>query len=128
MWATPFTPITRTRTIPTNKNVLGRGICIKEASTQSYATDSEAVAIMQQICEAEGIPYQKFANRSDGTSGSTLGSIASSFYPVKTVDIGVPPAGYAFQPGADGDGGSGKPGARCDGVLQTVTKKLLKSS
>ena len=66
---------------PTNKNVLGRGICIKEASTQSYATDSEAVAIMQQICEAEGIPYQKFANRSDGTSGSTLGSIASSFYP-----------------------------------------------
>ena len=75
---------------PTNKNVLGKGICIKEASTQSYATDSEAVAVMQQICEAEKIPYQKFVNRSDGTSGSTLGSIASSFYPVKTVDIGVP--------------------------------------
>ncbi len=75
---------------PTNKNVLGRGICIKEASTQSYATDSEAVAVMQQICDARKIPYQKFVNRSDGTSGSTLGSIASSFYPVKTVDIGVP--------------------------------------
>lgn len=75
---------------PTNKNVLGKGICIKEASTQSYATDSEAVAVMQQICEVEKIPYQKFVNRSDGTSGSTLGSIASSFYPVKTVDIGVP--------------------------------------
>ena len=75
---------------PTNKNVLGRGICIKEASSQSYATDSEAVAVMQQICDAEKIPYQKFANRSDGTSGSTLGSIASSFYPVKTVDVGVP--------------------------------------
>ena len=75
---------------PTNKNVLGKGICIKEASTQSYATDSEAVAVMQQICEAEKIPYQKFVNRSDGTSGSTLGSIASTFYPVKTVDIGVP--------------------------------------
>ncbi len=75
---------------PTNKNVLGRGICIKEASTQSYATDSEAVAVMQQICEAEQIPYQKFVNRSDGTSGSTLGSIASAFYPVKTVDVGVP--------------------------------------
>ena len=39
---------------------------------------------------AEGIPYQKFVNRSDGTSGSTLGSIASSFLPVKTVDVGVP--------------------------------------
>lgn len=74
----------------TNKDVLGRGFCIKEASSQSYATDSEAIAILQQICEKEKIPYQKFANRSDGTSGSTLGSIASSFLPVKTVDIGVP--------------------------------------
>lgn len=75
---------------PTNKDVLGKGICIKEASAQSYATDSEAVAILQQICETEKIPYQKFVNRSDGTSGSTLGSIASSFFPVKTVDVGVP--------------------------------------
>lgn len=75
---------------PVNKNILGRGICIKESSTQSYATDCEAVAIFQQICEAEKIPYQKFVNRSDGTSGSTLGSIASAFLPVKTVDVGVP--------------------------------------
>jgi len=75
---------------PTNQDVLGKGICIKEASTQSYATDSEAVAIMQQLCETAKIPYQKFVNRSDGTSGSTLGSIASSFLPVRTVDIGVP--------------------------------------
>jgi aspartyl aminopeptidase len=75
---------------PTNKDVLGKGICIKEASAQSYATDSEAVAVMQQICETRRIPYQKFVNRSDGTSGSTLGSIASSFLPVKTVDVGVP--------------------------------------
>lgn len=74
----------------TNKNVLGRGICIKEACAQSYATDSEAVAIVQQICETAGIPYQKFVNRSDGTSGSTLGSIASAMLPVKTVDVGVP--------------------------------------
>ena len=75
---------------PTNKSVLGKGICIKEASGQAYATDCEAVGIMQQICETKGIPYQKFVNRSDGTSGSTLGSIASSFLPVKTVDVGVP--------------------------------------
>ena len=75
---------------PTNKDVLGKGICIKEASGQSYATDSEAVAIVQQLCEAEQIPYQKFVNRSDGTSGGTLGSIASTLFPVRTVDIGVP--------------------------------------
>lgn len=75
---------------PTNKDILGKGICIKEASGQAYATDCEAVAVVQQICEAEGIPYQKFVNRSDGTSGGTLGSIASAFFPVKTVDVGVP--------------------------------------
>ncbi len=75
---------------PTNKGILGRGIGIKEAASQSYATDSEAVGIVQQICDREGIPYQKFVNRSDGTSGSTLGSIASAMLPVRTVDIGVP--------------------------------------
>jgi len=74
----------------TSKNVLGRGICIKESSIQSYATDSEAIGIIQQICERKNIPYQKFANRSDGTGGSTLGSIASSVLPMKTVDVGVP--------------------------------------
>ncbi|MBU9724818.1 M18 family aminopeptidase [Diplocloster modestus] len=75
---------------PTNKNKLNGGVCIKEASAQSYATDCEAIAIVQQICEQEGILYQKFANRSDGTSGGTLGSIASSVLPVRTVDVGVP--------------------------------------
>lgn len=74
----------------TNKNVLGGGIAIKEASAQSYATDTEAVAIVQQICMENGIPFQKFSNRSDGTSGGTLGSIASAMLPVRTVDVGVP--------------------------------------
>ena len=36
---------------PTNKNMLNQGFCIKEACSQSYATDSEAVGIVQQICE-----------------------------------------------------------------------------
>ena len=73
----------------TNKPVLGRGFCIKEASSQSYATDCEAIAIIQQICEKEKIAYQKFVNRSDMPGGSTLGSIASALLPVKTVDIGI---------------------------------------
>ena len=45
---------------------------------------------MEQICKAGEIPYQKYANRSDIPGGSTLGSIASSLFPVKTVDLGVP--------------------------------------
>ena len=75
---------------PTNKVVLNKGMCIKEACSQSYATDGEMVAIIQQICQQEGIPYQRFVNRSDGTRGGTLGSIASTMLPVRTADIGIP--------------------------------------
>lgn len=74
----------------TNKPVLGGGVCIKEASSQSYATDCEAVGIVMQICRKYEIPYQKFVNRSDMPGGGTLGAIASTLLPVKTVDIGVP--------------------------------------
>lgn len=75
---------------PTNQSPLNTGFCIKEASSQSYATDCRAIAIVEQICRQEEISYTKFFNRSDGTGGSTLGSIASSFLPIPTVDVGVP--------------------------------------
>ncbi len=74
----------------TNQPVLGKGICIKEASAQTYATDCEAVAILEQICRKSKTPYQKFVNRSDMRGGGTLGAIASSILPVRTVDVGVP--------------------------------------
>lgn len=48
------------------------------------------MAVIQQICAREEIPYTKFFNRSDGTAGSTLGSIASAMVPVPTVDVGIP--------------------------------------
>lgn len=69
---------------------LGGGFCIKEACSQSYPTDSSAIGVVQQICDAERIPWQKFANRSDLPGGSTLGNIASAFLPVAIVDIGAP--------------------------------------
>lgn len=75
---------------PVSKNVMGQGFSIKQACSQSYATDSEAIGIVQQICDAGGIPYQKFVNHSDERGGGTLGSIAVSFFPVRCVDIGVP--------------------------------------
>lgn len=74
----------------TNQPVLGNGFCIKEACSQSYATDCESVSILQQLCDARQIPYQKFVNRSDMVGGGTLGAIASSLLPVKTVDVGIP--------------------------------------
>jgi aspartyl aminopeptidase len=74
----------------TNQPILGQGLCIKEACAQSYATDSEAVAIVEQLCLANNIKYQKFANRSDISGGSTIGAIASTHLPMRTVDIGIP--------------------------------------
>lgn len=75
---------------PINKAVLNSGVSIKEAAAQSYATDCKGVAIILQLCKENNIPFKKFVNRSDGTSGSTLGSIASSFLPVITVEVGLP--------------------------------------
>lgn len=70
--------------------VMGKGFCIKQASSQSYATDAKAIAILCQLCEKYKIPYQRFVNRSDMRGGHTLGSMASAFLPVKTIDIGIP--------------------------------------
>lgn len=74
----------------TNRHVVNTGFAIKEAASQSYATDSEAIAIVQQICEKEGIAYRKFVNHSDVTGGGTLGAISSAILPIRTVDIGIP--------------------------------------
>ena len=74
----------------TNRHVMNTGFAIKEASSQSYATDSEAIGIVQQICEKEGIPYQKFVNHSDSVGGGTIGAISSAMLPIRIVDIGVP--------------------------------------
>ena len=75
---------------PTSYCELGKGLVFKLDSTQKYAYDTEAIAILEQICQTHNAKYQKFVNRSDTTSGSTLGSLISSWIPIKTVDIGVP--------------------------------------
>ena len=75
---------------PTNITQLNKGVVIKLNSNQRYATDTEAVGIIQQLCEYGSIPYQKFVNRSDMIGGGTLGSISSSWLPMKTIDLGIP--------------------------------------
>ena len=74
----------------TNKDILNGGVCIKYAAKQSYASDCVGGSIVYGLCDRAGVKYQKFVNRSDGTSGSTLGSISSTKVPMKTVDVGVP--------------------------------------
>lgn len=74
----------------TNKPILNGGVALKVAASQSYAGDAEAVAVTRSLCQKEDISYQYFVNRSDITGGSTLGSIASSLLPMRTMDIGIP--------------------------------------
>lgn len=74
----------------TNHCELGKGIVLKLNSSQRYATDSTAIASIMQLCKAYNIPYQKYANQSDIAGGSTLGTIASAWLPMRTVDLGIP--------------------------------------
>ena len=75
---------------PTNKPVLGGGVVLKQAASQSYAGDAEAVAVVKELCQQNGISHQSFVNRNDIRGGSTLGSMLSALVPVRTMDIGVP--------------------------------------
>jgi len=75
---------------PTNKPLMNSGLVLKQAASQSYAGDAEAVGVVAGLCEEKKIPYQMYVNRSDIAGGSTLGSIASALVPIRTMDIGVP--------------------------------------
>ena len=75
---------------PAVRPVMGAGLTLKQACSQSYAGDAEAVAVVRGLCESLGIKWQQFVNRSDSRGGSTLGSIASALVPMRTMDIGVP--------------------------------------
>ena len=74
----------------TSQPIMGDGFAIKEAASQSYATDCEAIGIVEQIARANGIAYQKYTNRSDIVGGGTLGAISSALLPMRTIDVGVP--------------------------------------
>ena len=74
----------------TNKPILNGGLVLKQAASQAYAGDAEAVAVVLELCRQHHIPCQQFVNRSDIPGGSTLGSIASALVPIRTMDIGIP--------------------------------------
>ena len=65
------------------------GVVIKNNAAQKYTTDGISAAIFGEICAHAGVPTQQYANRSDMTGGSTLGSIATTLTPMLSVDIGM---------------------------------------
>ena len=73
---------------PTNHPKLGGGPVIKFNAAQKYASDAVSAAIFTNICDAAGVPCQRFVNHSDVAGGSTLGNILASSIPLKGVDMG----------------------------------------
>ena len=68
---------------------MNEGIVIKHSSNAKYTTDACSEALLISLCEATGIPYQKYYNRADLLGGSTLGNISCSHVSVPSVDIGL---------------------------------------
>ena len=73
-----------------NRPTIGGGVVLKFNAQQRYATDAVGAAIFRSICLAADVRVQTFANRSDMMGGSTLGNIANTRVPIRTVDIGLP--------------------------------------
>ena len=78
---------------PQLRPVINGGPVIKIAASQSYTTDAESSAAYEMICKKAGVPYQKFANRSDSRGGSTIGPINSTHLNIRSVDMGNPVLG-----------------------------------
>ena len=69
---------------------LNKGPVIKINANLRYATDGETEAHFQSACEAAGVPFQKWVNRTDLACGSTIGPITAGNLGIRTVDIGNP--------------------------------------
>lgn len=66
------------------------GPAIKINANQRYATDSLGEARFMRLCEQAGVPYQKYAHRTDLACGSTIGPMASARLGLAAVDCGCP--------------------------------------
>ncbi len=75
---------------PVNVSGMNEGVVLKINCNQKYSFDTEAIAAICQLCESADIQYKKFVNHSDIAGGGTIGSMISSWLPMKTVDLGVP--------------------------------------
>ena len=71
-----------------NRTFLNRGIVVKEAANQKYCTDAFSRAVFCAVCNNAGVPFQRFANRSDMAGGSTLGNLSNMQASIHGVDVG----------------------------------------
>ena len=89
IWHTVFTQLCR-KARPVLHPKLNKGPVIKITANQKYTSDSDSIAVFEQICKQADVPYQKFVNRSDIAGGSTLGNISTGQIDIRCVDVGNP--------------------------------------
>ena len=75
---------------PKNAPQLNGGLVVKFNAAQRYTTDGVSAALFTQLCHKANVKLQTYANRSDLPGGTTLGGIATTHAPLRSVDIGLP--------------------------------------
>ncbi len=83
-------PNYQSKSDPTNRPIMNKGIVIKYNANQNYATDLVTASIFKTLCNKADVKFQDTTNRSDQRGGSTLGNITTSQLAVSMIDIGLP--------------------------------------
>lgn len=73
---------------PRHAPVLNGGPVVKSHASRAYATDAMGAARFMDCCRKADVPAQRFVNRSDAKSGTTIGSMTAAQLGVLTVDVG----------------------------------------
>ena len=74
---------------PINRPYMNEGIVIKYSANQKYCTDAVSAAMLKDLCNKAGVPFQVFTDSSDILVGSTLGNISNTKVALNAVDIGL---------------------------------------
>ena len=75
---------------PGHRITLNGGPVLKVNSNLRYATDGVTAAAFVLACEQAGVPYQRYAHRTDLPCGSTIGPITAARLGIPTFDVGAP--------------------------------------
>jgi aspartyl aminopeptidase len=75
---------------PTHRIAIGGGPVLKVNANLRYATDGTTGAAFVLACEQAGVPYQRYAHRTDLPCGSTIGPITAAGLGIPTFDLGAP--------------------------------------
>ncbi|GFO72660.1 aspartyl aminopeptidase [Bathymodiolus japonicus methanotrophic gill symbiont] len=71
-----------------HKVYVNKGPVIKLNANQCYSSESVSEAMFIDWCQKAGVPYQKYAHRTDIPCGSTIGPMTSAKLGIRTVDVG----------------------------------------